>query len=190
MVQSAVNPSNYEHVKPFPDGSSPERDHLVNIIVETPRGTRNKYAFDVEIGLFQLQKTIPEGLQWPYDYGFIPGTLGEDGDPLDVLFLSDEPTFPGCYAQGRLLGVIRIEKNKKQNDRLLACAKRNAGVSLSTDPYEKVDDLPKPMLDSLCRFLVEYAEAAGADVQCSGVDGRKKALQAIRYGIAAFRKRK
>ena len=189
MVKSAVNPSNYEHIKPFPDGS-PEDDHLVNIIVETPRGTRNKYAFDAKIGLFKLQKTIPEGLQWPYDYGFIPGTLGEDGDPLDVLFLCDEPTFPGCYVEGRLLGIIRIEKNKHQNDRLLACAKRNAGVSLSTDPYDKVDDIPKPIIESLCRFLVEYAEAAGAAVIFSGVDGRKEALQAIRDGITAFRKHK
>jgi inorganic pyrophosphatase len=180
---------NYEHVAPFPPGSKPEDDHLVNVIIETPRATRHKYAFDPKTGLFKLKTTIPEGLEWPYDYGFVPGTLGNDGDPLDILFLDDEPTFAGCFAEARLLGIIRLEKNGKENDRLLACAKHVDGIALSTDPYEKVDDLPKSSIDSLCHFLVEYSEGAGNKVIFKGVDGRKKALQAIYDGIERFSSR-
>jgi inorganic pyrophosphatase len=189
MQSAAVNPSNYEHITPFPEGSNPESDFLLNVVVETPRATRHKYAFDAKTGLFKLKSTIAEGLEWPYDYGFVPGTLGDDGDALDALFLNDEPTFPGCLTEARLLGIIRLEKNGQQNDRLLTCAKRIEGISLSTDPYEKIDDLPKAMIDSLCRFLVEYSEEAGNKVVCKGLDGRKKALESIRGGIDAFQKK-
>jgi inorganic pyrophosphatase len=181
-MQSAA----YEGIGPFPDGSQPADDYLLNVVIETPRATRHKYAFDSKTGLLKLKSTIAEGLQWPYDYGFVPGTLADDGDPIDALFLNDEPSFPGCFTEARLLGIIRLEKNGKQNDRLVTCAKRIEGISLSTDPYEKIEDLPKPVIDSLCRFLVEYSEEAGNQVFCKGVDGRKKALQAIRDGIEAF----
>jgi inorganic pyrophosphatase len=189
MRTSAINPSNYEHIAPFPDGSHPESDYLLHVIIETPRATRNKYAFDSKSGLFKLRSTIAEGLQWPYDYGFVPGTLADDGDPIDALFLDDEPTFPGCFAEARLLGIIRLKKNGEQNDRLVTCAKRIKGISLSTDAYEKIDDLPQEMIDSLCRFLVEYSEEAGNEVACTGVDGRKKALQAVNETIDRFRQK-
>jgi inorganic pyrophosphatase len=190
MQTAGVNASNYEQLAPFPDGSEPDQAYLVNVVIETPRATRHKYAFDAKTGLFKLKSTIAEGLQWPYDYGFVPGTLAADGDPIDALFLNDEPTFPGCFTEARLLGVIRIQKNGTQNDRLVTCAKRIEGISLSTDPYERIDDLPKPVIDSLCRFLVEYSEEAGNKVECTGVDGRKKALQSIFDGTQAFARRK
>ena len=179
MSARPVNPSNYEHIEPFPEDGDPEKDWLVNVVIETPRATRNKYAFDSKTGLFGLHATIPEGLQWPYDYGFIPGTLGGDGDPLDVLFLHDEPTFPGCFAQARLLGVVRLEKNGTENDRLIACAKRLEGCALSTDPYEEVTDIPKQTLQSMQRFLVEYSEEAGNEIRCKGTGGRQEALALI-----------
>jgi inorganic pyrophosphatase len=182
---TSVNPSNYENIRAFPEDSTPDRDFLINVIIETPRRTRHKYAFNAKTGLFELRSTIPEGLQWPYDYGFVPGTLGQDGDPLDVLFLHDEPTFPGCFAVARLLGIIRLEKNGTQNDRLVSCAKRIAGCALHTDPYDKIDDIPQQTMDDICRFLVEYSEGAGNEVICKDVQGRKRALQAINEGVAA-----
>jgi|SRR5579884_3494 len=189
MQTGRVNASNYEQIAPFPDESSPEKDYLLNVIIETPRATRHKYAFDAKTGLFKLKSTIAEGLQWPYDYGFVPGTLGQDGDPIDALFLNDEPSFPGCFTEARLLGIIRLQKNGEQNDRLVTCAKRIDGISLSTDPYETIADVPKSVIDSLRRFLVEYSEGAGNRVQCSGVEGREKALEAVQRGIAAFQKK-
>src|ERR1700704_3425945 len=119
-----VNPTHLENIPTFPDEDD---ETLIHVVVETPRNIRHKYAFDSELGIFKLKQTIAEGLEWPYDYGFLPQTLGDDGDPLDVIFLCDEPTFPGCLVEGRLLGVIRIDKNGEQNDRLVACAKRMDG---------------------------------------------------------------
>lgn len=183
MSTVSIHPYNYERIDPFPAGGDPDDDFRIHVVIETPRATRHKYAFDKKTGLFKLKATIPEGLEWPYDYGFVPGTLGDDGDPLDVLFLDDEPTFPGCFAEARLLGIIRLEKNGVENDRLVACANRLDGIAQSTDPYEKMGDLPKPIVESLCRFLVEYSEGAGNKIVFKGVDGRKKALNAIRDGV-------
>lgn len=185
-MATSVNPSNYESIAPFPPQSDPDKDFLVHIVVETPQATRHKYAFDRSTGLFALRTTIPDGLQWPYDYGFVPGTLGEDGDALDVLYLNDAATFPGCLTEGRLLGVIRLEKNGYQNDRFLACAKRINGVSLSTDPYERIADVPRPTIESITRFLVDYSEGTGNRVKVTGIDGRRKALEAIRSGIERY----
>ncbi|MFN2448562.1 MAG: inorganic diphosphatase [Candidatus Baltobacteraceae bacterium] len=180
MTSSAI-----EQIPPFP--GKPDDDHLVNIVVETPRGVRHKYALDAASGLFKLKTTIPEGLQWPYDYGFVPGTKGADGDPVDILFLDDAPTFPGCLLEARLLGIVRLEKNGERNDRLVACAKRVEGVAQTTDPYERLADLPETSINSLCRFLVEYSAEAGNTIVFKGIDGRKKALAAIREGIERFR---
>ena len=180
-----VNPSNYEHITPFPDGTDPKSDFVVRIIVETPRRTRHKFAFDPKCGLFKLKLTIPEGLAWPYDYGFVPGTRAADGDPIDILFLCDEPTFSGCLVEGRLLGIVREKKNGERNDRLVACAQRIDGISQSTDPYEKIGDVPKATIDSIVRFLTEYSEGSGHEIEIEGIDGRKKALAEIRKTMTA-----
>lgn len=176
-----------EHIEPF--SKSDDSGHVVNIVIETPKGIRHKYAYEPKSKLFQLRITIPEGLLWPYDYGFVPGTLGEDGDPLDILFLSDEPTFVGCLTEGRVLGIIRVSKDGVQNDRLVACAKRFKGVAQSTDVYEKIDDVPAPTIESIVRFLVEYSEGAGHKIEFKGVDGRKAAKEAICDGIDLLKKK-
>src|SRR4051795_3890858 len=102
-----------------------ERKRRWRVVIETPKGSRNKYRFDEELGLFVLGGVLPEGMSFPYDFGYLPATLGEDGDPLDVLLLMDEPAFCGCIVPSRLIGVIeakQAEKNHKprRNDRLLA----------------------------------------------------------------------
>jgi inorganic pyrophosphatase len=76
------------------------------VVVETPRGDRNKYKLDEQTGRFKLSKVMPEGMVFPFDFGYFPETKGEDGDPLDVLVLSDEPTSPGCLIDCRLIGVM------------------------------------------------------------------------------------
>ncbi|HET7813628.1 MAG TPA: inorganic diphosphatase [Candidatus Baltobacteraceae bacterium] len=165
-------------MKPFP--GDPQKDYLVHVIVETPRGVRHKYAFDEESGYFTLRATIPEGLTWPYDYGFVPQTKGGDGDPIDALYMNDEPTFPGCLAKARLLGIIRLQKNGEQNDRLLTCAQRVEGIAQSTDVYDDIADVPKAVIDSMCRFLSDYSEEAGNRIEVRGVEGRERALEAVR----------
>src|SRR5215210_6607135 len=109
----------YSNLKPFTE----ESDDL-NVIIETPKGSRNKFDFDEELGLFKLGGVLPAGAVFPFDFGFVPATRGGDGDPLDVLVLMDEPAFVGCLVPARLIGVIEAEQTEEgkttRNDRLIA----------------------------------------------------------------------
>src|SRR5256885_10436049 len=99
---------------------------ILRVVIETPKGSRNKFAFDPDQHVFELKKVLPTGMAFPYDFGFIPSTVAEDGDPIDVLVLMDEPAFPGCLLTARLIGVIEAEQTKDgetvRNDRLIAIA--------------------------------------------------------------------
>src|SRR3954451_24377864 len=98
--------------------------NTITAIIETPKGSSEKYGYDPKTTLFKLKKILPAGMVFPYDFGFIPKTRGGDGDPLDVLILMDEPAFTGCLVATRLLGVIEAEQTEKgkteRNDRLIA----------------------------------------------------------------------
>src|ERR1700722_7620924 len=112
------------HLKAF---DKDEAD-LITVIIETPKGSRNKYAFDAEERIFALKKVLPAGMAFPYDFGFVPSTLGGDGDPLDVLVLMDEPAFAGCKLSCRVIGIIEGEqgnKTKERNDRIVAIESDN-----------------------------------------------------------------
>lgn len=90
--------------QPFIEGT----DHI-NAIVETPKGSRNKYVYDEENDIIKLKKALPAGMVFPFDFGFIPSTIAEDGDPMDILVLTDSPTFPGCLVESKVLGIIKVE---------------------------------------------------------------------------------
>src|SRR5262245_29945269 len=96
---------------------------LVNVIIDTPQGSRIKFKYDEELGLFKLGKVLPLGASFPYDFGFIPSTYAEDDDPVDILVLMDEPAFSGCLLKVRLLGALEAEQTENgktnRNDRLL-----------------------------------------------------------------------
>src|SRR3979411_392170 len=100
---------------------------VCRVILETPKGSRNKFNYDPDSCLFMLGGVLPEGMVFPYDFGFIPSTLGDDGDPLDILILMDEPVIPGCIVRARLVGAIEAQQKEKdegwtRNDRLIAVA--------------------------------------------------------------------
>src|ERR1700704_2476619 len=120
-LKSLVDPTRLEPVR--------KKDGLLQVIVETPKGSRNKFSFDVKQEIFSLKKVLPAGMVFPYDFGFLPRTLADDGDPIDVLLLMDEPAFSGCAVRARLIGVIEGEqldgKKKVRNDRIVAVAEAN-----------------------------------------------------------------
>src|SRR5215210_5336873 len=105
----------------------------LHVIIETPQGSRNKFNYDEELGLFKLGGVLPAGASFPFDFGFVPSTVGGDGDPLDVLLLMDEPAFTGCLVAARLIGVIEADQTEDgettRNDRVIAVAttSRNHG---------------------------------------------------------------
>ena len=108
----------------------PFEDDCVMVVIETPKGSPNKLAFEPRYGTFVLKGVLPAGAVFPFDFGFVPSTRAEDGDPLDVLVLMDAPVFPGCIVPSRLVGVIEAEQTEdgktERNDRLLAVAANSA----------------------------------------------------------------
>lgn len=175
MAKPPINPTNYDAIPTY----VPHGGDLVHAVIETPAHTRHKYAFEPKYGIMLLKQTLAEGLAWPYDYGFIPQTLAGDGDPTDVLVLNDAPTFPGCLLEVRILGAILLKKNGVVNDRLVACPKRQPGVTLNTDAFEKLKDIPKDTLDGIVRFLVEYSEIEGNKIELDGTCSRSKSFEII-----------
>jgi inorganic pyrophosphatase len=129
---------------------------LVQVIIETPKRSRNKYAYDVDQKVFELKKVLPAGMDFPYDFGFIPSTRADDGDPLDVLLLMDEPAFPGCLVRARLIGAVEGEQTEKgkteRNDRLIAVAET---CHLFND-VKMLRDLPPTLVEELEQFFVNY----------------------------------
>jgi len=167
----------------------PREKDLVFAVIETPAGIRHKFAFDAKYGIMRLKMTLAEGLMWPYDYGFIPQTLGDDGDPIDVLVLNDAPTFSGCLMDVRIIGGILLKKNGVKNNRLVACPRRRKGVSLTTDRFDEIDDIPKETLKGIERFLIEYSEEEGNKITFEGHCSRKEAYKLIDHAHKELEKK-
>lgn len=155
------------------------KDELLQVIVETPKGSRNKFAFDPEQSVFALKKVLPAGMVFPWDFGFLPSTLAPDGDPIDVLLLMDEPAYPGCAVKARLIGVIEGEqvdgKKRIRNDRLIA-------VSEMTHQYaniKRLDDMPKKWMNEIEDFFVNYHKLEGKVYKLLGCRGHKQGLSLI-----------
>jgi inorganic pyrophosphatase len=151
-------------------------------IIETPRGCRNKFDYDRESNLFKLGGLLPEGMMFPFDFGFIPSTLGEDGDPLDILVLMDAPAHVGCLIEVRLLGVIfakQTEDGKKEtNDRLLGAAIH----SYDHEHLTTIDDVSKTLLSQLEEFFVSYNKQRGKRFKITGTGGPRKAIELLKAG--------
>jgi inorganic pyrophosphatase len=158
---------------------------LANVIIDTPKGSRNKFKFDEEKGLFKLKHVLPEGMDFPYDFGFLPNTLSEDGDPLDVLVILDAPTFAGCLVETRIIGVLEAEQTGKdgktqRNDRLI-------GVFAESEVHahlQELRDLPKPFLHQIEHFFQSYNQLRGIEFKVLAHAGAKKALNLIRKNQA------
>ena len=163
----------------------------VRVVIETPKHGRNKFAFDPDIQAFTLSSVLPVGASFPFDFGFIPKTEGGDGDPLDVLLLMDEPAFPGCVVETRLVGVIeavQIQRGKKvRNDRLVGVASES---HLHRD-IGTIGDLDPRLLDQIEEFFEAYNKAKGKGdrFEPKGRYGPKRARAVLEKGLRAARGR-
>jgi inorganic pyrophosphatase len=163
----------------------------LNVIIEAPKGSRNKYAYDPDAELFVLKTVLPAGAIFPFDFGFIPSTLGEDGDPLDVLVLMDEPAFPGCLVPSRLVGGIDAEQTERdgetmRNDRLIAVAAK----SYTHRDVRSLDDLSENLIAEIEHFFASYNEIRGKHFEPVGRVGPDGALDRVREAIARAREKK
>jgi len=159
----------------------------VTAVIETPKGSPNKYDFDESCAAFMLKGVLPEGTAFPYDFGFIPSTLGEDGDPLDVLVFLDAPVMAGCVLTVRLIGVIEAEQGEKgkqrsRNDRLLAVATH----ARTHEHVKTLDDLRPKMAEEIEAFFRHYNDLNGKDFRPLGRSGPEKARTLVQDGMRAF----
>ena len=162
------------------DSRDAEEPALAVVIIETPKGSRNKYAYDPEERIFQLKKVLPAGMAFPYDFGFVPSTRGGDGDPLDVLVLMDEPAFAGCKLTCRVIGIIEGEQGTKgkteRNDRVVAIESANHSFA----HVKKISDLGRAFCQELEEFFVNYHRLSGEKFRVLALKGPKAAQRAIK----------
>lgn len=164
------------------------RSAVLRVLIETPKNSRNKYSYAPEEGVFELGGVLPEGMAFPFDFGFVPRTLGEDGDPLDVLVLMDAPVYPGVMIEARLIGVIearQAEKGKKpyRNDRLIAVASN----SHSHIELHKISQIGPRQLAEIESFFGTYNKLHGKSFHVLNVRGPKAAVKTVKKGFAAYK---
>jgi inorganic pyrophosphatase len=164
-----------------------ELPQAIQVVVETPKGSRNKYAFDPEQKVFELKKVLPAGMTFPCEFGFIPSTKAGDGDPVDVLLLMDEPAFPGVLVKCRVVGIIEgsqgKKKKKQRNDRIVAVAMENHSYAY----VKHIDDLGKKFVQELEDFFVNFHQLEGKKYSIIGVRGPGEARRRIKDGMRAKR---
>jgi len=167
-------------LEPFSD----KQNGVVNAVVETPGGSRNKFKYDEDLGCFALSGVLPEGMVFPHAFGFVPRTKAADGDPEDILILMDEPSFAGCVVPSRLIGVMEAEQterdgNRERNDRLI-------GVSAQTQQYSevrKVSDLEKNVLKQIEQFFINYNKEKGKKFRVLQMRGPKQAQKLLKKSL-------
>jgi inorganic pyrophosphatase len=164
----------------LPPGRHPPEE--VTAVIEIPSGSRNKYELDKDSGLMRLDRVLYSAVHYPGDYGFIPRTLHEDGDPCDVLVLVNEPTFPGCQIDVRPIGVLMMLDRGEPDDKILAVP--------SNDPYYAeyfdIADIPQHYLREVEHFFHIYKDLEGRRVQTVGWEKSVKAMRVITDSIARY----
>ena len=162
-----------------PGPHPPER---VTAVIEIARGSRNKYELDKETGMFKLDRVLYSAVHYPGDYGFIPRTLHEDNDPMDILVRINEPTFPGCQIECRPIGVLRMLDKGEPDDKVLAVP--------MYDPFHHeifdIADMPQHYLKEVEHFFHIYKDLEGKRVQILGWEKSEVALRLIEESIQRY----
>ena len=159
------------------------------VIIETPKGKRNKFDYDPESNLFMLGGLLPEGMKFPFDFGFVPATLADDGDPIDIMVLMDAPAHVGCLIDVRIIGVIQAKESSgdrmERNDRLLGVAIH----SYDHEDLETIDDVSSPLMSQVEEFFVSYNKQRGKKFKILGTAGPRRAIKCIKDGVRAHKNR-
>lgn len=167
-----------------------KKKHECRVVIETPKGRRNKFDYDPNLQAFTLGGLLPEGLSFPFDFGFVPSTLADDGDALDVMILMDEPAHVGCVLTVRLIGIMEAEQKQNgkttRNDRLIAVAVH----SYSHENLQSISEINKSLLDQVEEFFVSYNKSRGKKFKVIGVHGPSRALKRLQEAIEAHRNKK
>jgi inorganic pyrophosphatase len=153
----------------------------ITVITETPKGSTRKYVYDKTANGYKVKKELPLGMCFPFDFGFIPGTIGEDGDALDALVIAEQAGFPGCITECRMIGALLVEQVKNggkpvRNDRFLLIPQH----SQVFEKIKSIQHLPEKMVKELQDFFVNYNKKENKKLALLGVAGPKDALKLLR----------
>lgn len=164
--------------------SGPEAPDVVYAVVEVPKGSRNKYEYSKTAGVIKLDRVLYSPLHYPGDYGFIPQSYFEDGDPMDILVMMNAPTFPGCVVEARPLGMFKMIDKGEPDYKVLAVP--------ATDPnfedYRDLSDVPKHFPKEVEHFFMVYKQLQGTEVQNEGWVGADEAKKAILASMNLYQK--
>ncbi len=164
-----------------PGDDAPE---TVCVVVEIPKGSRNKYELDKKTGLISLDRVLYSSLHYPGDYGLIPQTYYDDGDPLDILVMTNSPTFPGCLLEARPIGLFRMTDRDQPDDKVLAVLKNDPFFA----EYKDISDIPQHFLAEMAHFFSVYKDLEHVRTQGLGWEPAAAARQAIRHAIRLYHK--
>ncbi len=155
---------------------------VVEVFVEIPKGSRNKYEWDHDTGRFRLDRMLFSAVHYPGDYGFVSGAWGEDGDPLDAMVILGEPTFPGCAINCRVVGVFYMTDDEGRDTKII-------GVPDSDPRWAHVvelEDVPKHLLDEIGHFFSIYKDLEGKKVEVNGYGSREDAIAELERDMQRY----
>ncbi|MDB5283164.1 MAG: inorganic diphosphatase [Bacteroidota bacterium] len=157
------------------------KGHNIYAVIETPQGSRNKYNYNTKYGFYELDKILPAGTCFPADFGFIPHTMAEDGDPLDVLVIMDIRSFTGCLVECRVIGVMEATQREKggkkeRNDRIIAVST----ASIDHSGLNHVNELNSNFVKELTHFFEYYNSMSGKKFKIVGIKGPNQGLELVK----------
>ena len=158
-------------------------DGNVRALIEIPTGSRNKYGYDHELGVIRFDRALYSAVHYPADYGFVPQTRSGDGELMDVLIMTEQPTFPGCLILTRLIGVLTIEhQGGTHEQKLLGVPVREPRF----EEYHDIADVPHHLLKEIEHFFDIFKELEGRDLRVRGWEGAQAANAALDAAITAY----
>ena len=165
--------------------SGPDAPKTVYAVIEVPKGSRNKYEYSKTAGVIKLDRVLFSPLHYPGDYGFIPQSYFEDGDPMDILVMMNAPTFPGCVIEARPLGMFKMFDQGDPDFKVLAVPATDPNF----DDFHKLDDLPTHFPKEVEHFFMVYKQLQGAEVKNQGWVGLEETHEAINRSMEFYREK-
>jgi inorganic pyrophosphatase len=154
----------------------------LTVLVEIPKGSRNKYEWDPELGAIKLDRYLFSSVVYPTDYGFVPDTCAEDGDPLDAMVCLTEPTFPGCLIPVKAIGLFRMADDAGQDDKVVCVPHHDP----NWNTLDQLEDLPRSLRDEIEHFFSIYKQPEGKTVTVDGWYSREEAYAEVEQARERF----
>jgi inorganic pyrophosphatase len=156
---------------------------LINVLIEIPAGSKNKYEFDKDMQAFALDRVLYSSVQYPYDYGFVPNTLADDGDPLDGMVIMDQPTFPGCVIAARPIGMLEMVDGGDRDEKILCVPDKDPRYA----NVKSLKDIQQHRLDEIAEFFQSYKNLEKKEVKILGWQDVDKVMPLVEECVKAYK---